>query len=289
MSLTFFICSTGAAQKISYAGSWGKAGYTVKEKDAQHVTVIYSINEFTIGTRAVGNDSMQTVELPGYFLPNDAGAPDLPGGGRYIAIPQGSEAILHVKAVRTVSYSPVDLAPAPQIPLESDDRPLVYQKNDRIYSRNAFYPDHPVQLSQPTQLRGVDAVILGITPFRYNPVTKELIVLRDIEVEITFRGGNGHFGDDRLRSLWFDPILKDALLNGDALPDIDYGKRTAGWTRDDTGYEYLIVSPDGDEFQQWADSIRVFRTLQGIRSGVVTLSDIGGNTATLLENYFDNA
>jgi hypothetical protein len=39
-------------------------------------------------------------------------------------------------------------------------------------------------------------VNLGITPFQYNPVTKELVVYRDIEVEISFTGGNGHFGEE---------------------------------------------------------------------------------------------
>ena len=52
--------------------------------------------------------------------------------------------------------------------------------------------------------------MLGITPFQYNPVTKELIVYRDIKVEVEFIGGNGHFGADSFRSRWWDPILSDA-------------------------------------------------------------------------------
>jgi len=55
--------------------------------------------------------------------------------------------------------------------------------------------------------------MLGITPFQYNPITKELIVYRDVEVEVSFEGGNNHFGEDRLRSRNWDPILKDAILN----------------------------------------------------------------------------
>jgi len=39
----------------------------------------------------------------------------------------------------------------------------------------------------------------------------------------------------------------------------------------------------------WADSIKKFRTLQGIMTDVVTLDDIGGNNANTLENYFNDA
>ena len=49
-----------------------------------------------------------------------------------------------------------------------------------------------------SEIRGVDVLMLGITPFQYNPVTKELIVYKDLKVEVTYTGGNGHVGDDRL-------------------------------------------------------------------------------------------
>jgi hypothetical protein len=39
----------------------------------------------------------------------------------------------------------------------------------------------------------------------------------------------------------------------------------------------------------WADSIKIFRNRQGIRTGVVTLAEIGANNATTIENYINNA
>jgi hypothetical protein len=82
-----------------------------------------------------------------------------------------------------------------------------------VYAKNAFYPEQPVIVSEITRIRGIDAVMLAITPFQYNPVTKELIVYHDLEVKIDFEGGNGHFGDDRLRNHRWDPLLEDMLLN----------------------------------------------------------------------------
>ncbi len=130
--------------------------------------------------------------------------------------------------------------------------------------------------------------MLGITPFQYNPVTKELIVYRDIKIEITYEGGNGQFGDNRLRSRWWDPLLADMLLNPESLPEIDYNNMYQGGSKE-TGCEYLIITPNSSAYQSWADSIKTFRTKQGILTKVVTLDEVGGNNVNTIENYVNNA
>ncbi|MDP8201843.1 MAG: C25 family cysteine peptidase, partial [Candidatus Tenebribacter burtonii] len=135
-----------------------------------------------------------------------------------------------------------------------------------------------------TQMRGVDVVMLGITPFQYNPVTKELIVYRDLQVEVEFVGGNGYFGADNLRSRWWDPILNDNILNHESLPVIDYTTRNR--TRE--GADYLIICPDDATFLAWADSIKVFRTQQGISTIIKTIAEVGGNNASVIETYIND-
>ena len=155
---------------------------------------------------------MDVLELPGTLLPNNEGAPNLPGNGRFIAIPQGAVAQFEIVATRIETFSNVEISPAPRIPWETEDGPLEFAKNNEIYTKDAFYPESPVMLSEVTQIRGVDVVTLGITPFQYNPVTKELIVYRDLQVQVNFNGGNGQFGEDRLRSRWWDPLWQICFL-----------------------------------------------------------------------------
>ncbi|MBN3034729.1 MAG: T9SS type A sorting domain-containing protein [Bacteroidales bacterium] len=276
------------AQEVVYQDSWGNEGYTLEQQSADGVKVNFSITRFTMRDDQINGESMRVIDLPGHFLPNDEGAPNLPGSGRFIAIPQGAEAVVEVISARTDKFQDVDLAPAFRIPWDTEPGPLQYEKDMTIYGQDAFYPAQPVQLSELTEIRGVDAVMLGITPFQYNPVTRELIVYRDLEIRVTFEGGNGQFGDNRLRSRWWDPLFSDMFLNFETLPEMDYNRSFQGDTRD-TGCEYLIVVPTGAEFQQWADSIRIFRNRQGIQTDVVTVDDCGGNTATALEAYFNNA
>jgi hypothetical protein len=285
-ALMLFFTMAVHSQVVNYNDSWGAQGMTLRSQSVSGVQVNYSINSVNLEDVNVNGVIMKAPRLAGVFLPNNEGAPDLAGTGRYIAIPQGSYAVLNIRSFRTETYSNIDIAPAPRIPWDNENGPPEFNKRMDIYSKDAFYPENPVIISEPTQLRGVDAVMLGITPFQYNPVTRELIVYRDIDIEINFLGGNGHFGEDRLRSRWWDPLLEDALLNYQSLPRINYNRIN---TQTNDGCEYLIIRPDGPEFGKWADSIKTFRTLQGISTGIVSITEVGGNNASVVETYVNNA
>lgn len=283
-----FFLQPSSAQKIAYSDSWNTAGFTLKAENRGSVTIGYSVNEFTMAPATVLGRSMTNIELPGFWLPNDEGAPNLPGGGRYIAVPKGATPVLTILSMRKEVYRNIDVAPAPRIPLDTEEGPLDYQMNPQFYQRNAFYPESPVLLSGLSQIRGVDVVILGVTPFQYNPVTKELIVYRDLEIEIGFEGGNGQFGEERLRSRFWDPILADAILNSASLPEIDYSRRAIA-SRSNDGCEYLIIVPDGPEYMTYAQQIKSFRIKQGIQTEIRTLTEIGGNNTALIEAYINDA
>ncbi len=201
-----------SAQTISFSDSWDDAGFNLAKETNTEVEVVYSIEEFYFDAVDIKGTAMNAVHLPGNLIPNNEGAPDLAGSSQYIALPQGATPVLNVLSFRTETYQNVEVAPAPVLPLDTDNGPMQYNKDETIYSVDAFYPAEPFLLSEATSIRGVDAVILGVTPFQYNPVTKELIVYRDVKLEVSFEGGNGHFGEDRYRSHWFDPILRDRFM-----------------------------------------------------------------------------
>ncbi len=135
-------------------------------------------------------------------------------------------------------------------------------------------------------MRGVDVVTLGVTPFQYNPVTRDLTVYVDIRLRVRFFGG-GQFGEDRLRNRFWEPVIKQHVLNCASLPEVNFNP--VRQTDEDINVEYLIIVPDDPAFISWADSLKRWRNEQGILTGVVTIDDIGGNDAGLIENYIDNA
>ena len=59
--------------------------------------------------------------------------------------------------------------------------------------------------------------------------------------------------------------------------------------RNDDGWEYLIIAPDDSNILAWADTLKAFRTKQGISTKIATVSECGGNNANSIRNYILNA
>lgn len=285
--ISLALISSASAETIVYNDPWNVEGFDLTSFDNAGVDVTFSITQLGFENIEIDGAMMKSVQIPRVIIPNDAGAPNLPGDGRFIAIPQGARAEVEIVSYRTEVYNDIDVVPAAPIPLDTDNTPPVYRKNAAVYDVNAYYPAEPVKLSEPTKIRGVDAVILGITPFQYNPVSRELIVYRDLVVRVNFVGGNGHIGEDRLRSRFFESVLQGNLLNYSQLPEVNLHRIVE--QTDETNVEYLIIVPDDPVFLAWADTLKQWRKQQGILTGITTLTEIGGNNATLIENYINNA
>jgi len=273
-------------ETINYPDSWGQNGISLKTNSNKKVVLNYSISSFGIKPVSIDGSQMHELILSDVFLPNNEGVPNLPGISKFIAVPEGAKAKVKMVNFRTEIFKDIDMAPAPRIPWDTDPGELEYIKNEDIYNTDAFYPSVPVELSELTEIRGIHAVVLGITPFQYNPVSHELMVYRDIEIEVSFEGGSDQFGEDRLRSRWWDPIIRDMFINQASVPEMDYNNYYP--VSKETGCEYLIITPNNPEFVSWADSIKQFRTLQGIITDVIKIEDVGGNTVDALEAFIDN-
>ena len=281
---------TATIMLLSYYTMYAQT-FEVVSNSRSNLELSLTIDKFTLEDSNHDGIEGKSIILNGIFLPNKAGMPDLPVISRYVAIPRGANVVLNVKNQETETVTGVELMPAPALPLDNDKTPMQYIRNEEVYSTDAFYPAEPIISSAPMKIRDVDVAIVSVTPFQYNPVTKELIVTRHLDLEVVFEGGDGNFGGDpRYRNPAWDHIIRDMVINEDILPDADYQSfiREAV-ARRDTGCEYLIITPDNPDFIQLADSIKLFRNQQGILTDVKTVTECGGNTQTAIRNYIRNA
>ncbi len=285
MLLFITVSSNLMGQKIALENSWGKQGVTILEQNNQGVTLNFSVTDYLLSDTKVNQEVMSTITTGGVLLQNSEGAPNVPGFSKYIAVPQGANVVANIVKKQVEKVQNIAIAPAPRIPFDTEKGPLSFKKNNEIYSTNSLYPNSIIQLSDPMKIRGVDVVLISVSPFQYNPVTKELVVNKDIEIEVTFEGGNGTFGDERLRSRWWDPIIRDAVVNPESIPTKEHKVSS---TRE-VGYEYVIIVPDEADYIRWADSIRIFRIKQGISTNVYTTTELGGNNRAAIEGFLDNA
>ena len=168
-------------------------GFSICNTRNNQLTIKHNLGAVTIEDANRAEVQGQVITLSGIYLSNVAGAPNLPSQSTYVAIPNGATASLTMVSAQTKVISNVDLIPAAVPQLDDDDSPAVYQKDMSIYGRNAFYPESPFILSEVTEIRGVQVVQVGVMPFQYNPVTKELVVYYDMELELDF-GNKQHNG-----------------------------------------------------------------------------------------------
>ena len=266
-------------------------GLSVEQNTRSGITMRHALKHLQILNITDNGYTGDVVEAgTGISLPADAGAPDLPAFSRFVAIPNGATAHVEIGQRSMTVVRNVDLLPAAPIKFDTDDSPNTYEKDLNIFNKNAFFPEQPVTISEPFSLRGVQTVAVSVTPYQYNPVTKELRIYDDIQFSVNFDGGNGEFGDTRLRSPYWDPILMQNLANYNQLPAVDYEARMQHWVNDrPTGCEYLIVIPNNESFRQYANQLRDYRIQQGILTEVKSLSDMGCTSTDQMKSYFHNA
>ena len=276
---------------FSFDNTAQREGLTVEQTTRSSLTMRHTLKQLQILNIIDDGYTGDIVQGgTGITLPANPGEPNLPSISRFVAIPNGATAHIEMGYRSMTTISNVDLLPAAPILFDTDDSPNTYEKNPSIYNKNAFFPEQPVTVSEPFSLRGVQTVAVTVVPYQYNPVTKELRVYDDVQFSVRFDGGNGEFGDTRLRSPYWDPILMQNLVNYNQLPVIDYEARMQEWVNNrPTGCEYLIVIPNDESFRQYANQLRDYRIQQGILTEVKSLSDMECTTTNQMKDYFHNA
>ena len=265
-------------------------GLSIESSTATGISLHYSIQEF--GLTNINNGMMkgQEIILKGQLGMNAEGCPNLPVVNRYIAVPQGATVSLQYKENASTTIHGVDLLRAMPAMTDLDEELPPLRRDASIYGIDAPYPSKNIVVSNPLQIRSLDVMMLSITPFRYNPVRRTLEVIYDIDIDVRFEGGNGQFGESRYFNPDWRHILNGLVINSEMLPTANYYDLIRSTSdRDEEGAEYLIITTNSASALAWADTLKAFRTKQGILTKVVTTTECGGNNPDVIRNYIINA
>ncbi|MCK5775920.1 MAG: hypothetical protein KAH25_07090, partial [Bacteroidales bacterium] len=268
------------AQNFSFSENQNKEGLEITSSKENTIRLSYHIHQFNLSPINIQGQQMAKLSHGMNIINGKAGTPDLPFIGANILIPDGAEIEIVILSADKETYQNIEISPSAEIPFDTQDD--IPAKVGKEYAVNAFFPTKQIDL-KTTEIRGMNIASIGISPFQYNPITKELIVFKNLDFELKITQSKGTYGEDRFRSPFWDQILSDLVINTDDIPVIDYQKRPANSKED--GCEYLIIVPNDPDFRMWADTIKQFRNEQGIHTKVVTIDDIGGNDVGIIDNY----
>jgi len=133
LTMIFLLLMQGlSAQKVTYSDPWSNAGFTLQASTDKSASINFSIHDLNFEDIPLDGQVMKNIGLPGSFLFNDEGCPNLPGNGRYIAIPQGATATLRILSSRVETMQNIDIIPAPRIPKEDEAGEMEYHKNMQV-------------------------------------------------------------------------------------------------------------------------------------------------------------
>ena len=265
-------------------------GPNIESSTVFGLSLHYILNEITVADYNHGDDKGQEILMKGSFGSFAEGLPNLPFENHYIAVPHGAKVSVKVKENGCQTLNGIDLLPAAEVILNNAAEQPKLRKDMSVFGKDANFPSKNVTIAQSTQIRGLDVVMLNITPFHYNPVRKTLEVIYDMDIEISFEDGNGQFGDVRYLNPAWDGILRNLVINSNILPEAHYYERLNEAIQNrEEGCEYLIITIDDSAFMAWADTLKQFRTKQGILTKVVTTADCGSNEPEDIRNFILNA
>ncbi|MBT3193719.1 MAG: hypothetical protein HN341_14320, partial [Verrucomicrobia bacterium] len=168
--------------------------------------------------------------VDGEFLTREIGHPALPTVRRLFAMPAGATPTVTVLdfELEETSLSQLGLnhpvVPAqPSYSRGADPADIYFRYDAAAYGADAFSDDALVSAAKSGTMRGVGVGALVVSPFRYNPVTGQLRIYRNIRVRITFSPSGPAVSD---LSAWdYSPFFESAIgamLNApQAAPSVD--------------------------------------------------------------------
>jgi hypothetical protein len=260
---------------------------TIIQSDNTSLILDFTVPTAEIQEMQINGERYQRLFLPGEGLTQEVGRSQLPTLGRWIAVPAGTNATVQVLESSFTIMPEYKIYPAQELHADHGlSKPdFSFSMDPDFYQRDIFYPQSLVILEPAVNWRGIQAALLRVYPFQYNPKTGELKVYSHIRIKINLvNNGIWDTAVLRHRSHYFEEVYRDLLLNYDAVSipasiSNDVQQATSGC-------DFLIIT--APEFEISANALAAWRNQQGLSTQVRTTNETG-TTAAAIQSYIQDA
>jgi len=166
--------------------------YRVLENNYQRIKFSYNSNPLIFNELQTDKGVFTQMQMKGFDVASSVGNPALPVLTKLIEIPLCESIQVQIiskdSMVLSLSEQGVSsrLYPAQPSYSKSDEGPFPLIINEMVYAQNAFYGESLVRAELTGIARNVNIGTISFSPIKYNPVTQEIIVYTQVEVEVTF-------------------------------------------------------------------------------------------------------
>ncbi len=234
------------------------------------ISVSYQINDMAIHREIINGQQFHRINIKDFSYLHREGKPALPSNRDMILIPENIQAKINLTILEADTFSNITAWPAQQ-PHSDEDEQQVQQHNfimdSAFYNQDIYYPQKAVDLKQDQKIRNMAVGVVHVTPFRYNPVKKELILLRKFRYEISFPGASSFFDDISRHSHQYLQTLPSKFINSSSVSS-EIRKHTASVKS--SASDYIIISHT--DFSMAADTLARWKHQLGYRVSVIKRS-----------------
>lgn len=158
------------------------------ERSDRGYRIHVAVPGFQVITRTGGGESYAQVDIPGFSRAQDAGYPSVPVRTFMLEIPHNVNPSVAVVALNERRVEGLKIWPAqPPLPdVSPEPPPPPFQRDDKTYGANAFYPENNILSYSVAQLRNRRLLVVEVAPLRANPLRGEALVADSIEVKVAY-------------------------------------------------------------------------------------------------------
>ncbi len=273
-SQSIAVSSTGTGLNLTNNTGMGfDIHYSVGELQSQEIITKSGVfNELTI------ND---------YTSTNQVGYPKLPLLRKIISVPVGAQVNVVITNTNEKTYSLEDyqihypiMPYQPSLSKNQEPGNVPFEYNTLSYYTDSYSSIPLVQVTELGYMRGVRLFALDFVPVRYNPVSRMIKVVSEVDMRVNFDGANMAATTEllaRTASFAFESVYRKSVLN--------YSRDTRS-TLNRYPLGYLILTP-----ASFRTTLQPFIDMK-VRQGYnVTVSIVGtgagtiGSTTTAIKTY----
>jgi len=187
--------------------------FKIIESTSDHLTIEFNFNNsYSVYDTLVDGRKYNVIKGDENYYRNP-GDPWLPLINLSIGIPHNSNPTIQILQNDTESYSNKFIMPYPETdPLFEE--PDVEKINKEIYSKNQFFPVEIVHLHSTFDFRYAKILPIAVSPYQFNPVTRELVFNNKFLVKINFNKKSETIRISVLDAMT-DGYLESAVINSE--------------------------------------------------------------------------
>ncbi len=208
------------------------------------------------------------------------GLPDLPVFTTLVAIsPQGTPH-LNFSASEFSAISDVEIYPRQELQIESEPYRDIFTKNEEYYRSGSIFPETQVFIGEPAIMRDIRIVPVTVCPFRYDPVTKKLIITEEFSIQISMSrqtAANELISHANI-SKAFLPFYKAHIINYELTASRDEFQQPC----------ILVIHPANTQVAANLAYLTDWKHERGFEIHTASLAETG-STNTAIKNYIQNA